>query len=713
MAEEAARVEKIEAKVERPESFKMSIHTGMLESLGLNMYTSIGKCLVEFVANGYDSDAETVEIEIPFSRIEDARERVRADAKRQVERGQRDKFTALNEPLPEDIRVVIRDDGHGMSPEDVEKRFLVLNRNRRQDGSERTEKGRFVMGRKGLGKLAGFGAAELVTVRTKRRGDDFATSFHMNYNELRERDTLHEAEFPAEYEFGAPENESWTEIVLSRLRCDSLKYREETIRGALEQNFYAIEDDDFRILMNGEEVEKPDVAYEFEWPSDDECTSGFAERNVEYGDGLSFPIRYRVMFRRREGDGNGDGGGEGGHLPASLRGARIYCNKRLAMGPSLLKLHSGMHNFHSQSYMECVVHADELDRHSVDHINTNRTELKSDSDAVDALYVTVTELMRLALRDHAKHREKKTDEQIERSEVAKAVMAAAGHLSQPVQKSTRRLLNMLARDEGIESEFFKQAAPLIVGTMNSGEVLLRLSEMGMDPKSMPVLAHELAELRRIECRDALKLYRARRHAIEALRLLYERAMREKGKGFESELHDLLKENPWLIDPQLAHVLTSDKPMGEVAKALDLELGIDTALPEEYEPETDRKRPDLVFVVTNIPASEVRVVELKSPGIELEYDHLTQLKEYMAKVRRKLKPDHPNIKVTGYLVGCLPKADTSATGKITLLDEIEKSGPSADWRVLSIVQLIEQARNIHGKTLQALENDEERLNEDLS
>src|SRR3546814_11042205 len=75
-----------------------------------------------------------------------------------------------------DIAITITDNGHGMSPDDVEKKFLPINRKRRLDanGTEsnvRSESGlRHVMGRKGLGKLAGFGAATKVVIRTKQIG---------------------------------------------------------------------------------------------------------------------------------------------------------------------------------------------------------------------------------------------------------------------------------------------------------------------------------------------------------------------------------------------------------------------------------------------------------------------------------------------------------------------------------------------------------------
>ncbi|MGB3461470.1 MAG: ATP-binding protein [Rhodanobacter lindaniclasticus] len=155
---------------ERISEFRLDIASGMLESLGLNMYTSIGKSLSEFVANAFDADATKVEISIPFEDIDIERERLRAAAKGEVEAGTREKFTVLVDPLPDHIQISIVDDGHGMLPLEIKNKLLVVSRNRRK-GSARSESGtRFVMGRKGLGKLAGFGTAEKITIRSKRIG---------------------------------------------------------------------------------------------------------------------------------------------------------------------------------------------------------------------------------------------------------------------------------------------------------------------------------------------------------------------------------------------------------------------------------------------------------------------------------------------------------------------------------------------------------------
>lgn len=166
----------------QPSEFMMQIQGGMLDALGINMYSTLAKSMVEFVANAYDSEASHVNIAIPFEAIVDARAKVRETAKQAVAAGKIEPFTVLLMPLPDHLEIIISDDGHGMDPDDVSHKFLPVNRKRRldADGKEKnfmSEAGRRkVMGRKGLGKLAGFGVAEKVTIKTKREEDSFLDS---------------------------------------------------------------------------------------------------------------------------------------------------------------------------------------------------------------------------------------------------------------------------------------------------------------------------------------------------------------------------------------------------------------------------------------------------------------------------------------------------------------------------------------------------------
>lgn len=686
---------------DRPNQFKMIIQGGMLEALGINMYSTLGKCLVEFIANAYDADSSKVEITIPFDAINDAREKVREIAKLEVKENKREPFSLLTLPLPENIEVIIKDYGHGMSPSDIEAKFLPVNRNRRKDDTTHAETKfhseggkRKVMGRKGLGKLAGFGTAEVVVVKTKRSGLNYATEIRLDYAELKKKEDLSAALIDAHYIEDLPNDDKWTEIRLARLKCDAVKYGQETLISTLTDNFFGIDPLDFGILLNGTRISQPTVEYEYFYPPGLE---DLAEDYIEIEDFGRIDFKHRVMFRKR-----------GDHLPASKRGARVYCLNRLAAGPSLFTLPTGMHGFHNISYMECVIKADKFDQLGIDLINTNRTQLKEDNEAVSKLIDKIVQIMKAAVASHAKFRDEQAEKDMEKTETGKTLIKIVDRMPAKTRNSARALLKRMSAEYGAESGEFLELAPLVIDTMNAGEVLIRLIELGTDPETIPQVADALRELADIEKSDALKLYRGRRDGISALMLLINRGKELWGKkGIENELHELLKKAPWLIRSEFGRYSTSNNDLESVYARIAKELEIDTfALPEdEKKKEEDKKRPDLIFVMGHgYSPDEVIVVELKSPSIPLSMVHLTQLKLYMSRIEDWcLSNLHRKISVKGFLVG-QRALNSKAEGPYQLQKEEENAGPNTLWGVLSLEQLVEAALKRHLEEIETLENE---------
>lgn len=683
--------------IDRPTSFPLRIQGGMLEALGINMYATIGKCLVEFVANAHDGEARHVSIRIPVDEIDAARQTARSMAKREVEENQRDPFTVLLDPLPDTIAIVIEDDGHGMSPRDVETKFLPINRKRRldDDGNETrlmSESGaRRVMGRKGLGKLAGFGAANKVVIRTKRAGQDYATIFTLDDTLIRHAEDIGTVEVPAEYDEGLPVNDHGTRITLSSLKSDAVRFSTGVIADAIREAFYGIEPEELSMSINGSAITPDRPTYEFIYPKGTTVDApATAEIDVE---GLTkLPIEYMVGFLPR-----------GQNLPVSKRGARIYCNGRLAAGPTMFNLPTGMHNFHSQSYMQAIVRADVLDEHGIDLVNTNRTQLREDNEIVGKLITFIEGEMKKALTAHANWREEKVDSDIEASATARMIMRMADTLAGPAKEAARSLLKSLVAQHGPDSKEFRELAPLVVQSMNAGEVLIRLSDLGHDPQSIQQVALQLIDLAEIEKSDALKVYRGRRSAINALLTLVRRGEEElwKRKGIENQLHALLRDDPWLIKPEYSRYLKSDERMSTVLAALATSLGVEGATRVE-----DPKRPDLVFLLADSAMPHlITVVELKSPSLPLNNSHLTQLKGYMAKIERYCQTElQRSVTVHGHLIGAMPDAETQNEDELLLLSEMKKSGPEASWVVIGVRALLERAQQAHASVIQALEQD---------
>src|SRR3990167_963956 len=139
-----------------PEPLKFFVAPHIVQDLGLNLYTSLPRVLVEFVANAYDADSKTANIVFDVEQVQREREILKKQWELEKTVASVKAIIPLDErTLPSDVRITIEDNGHGMSRQDLQDKFLIAGRRRRQ--AEKTVKSssghRFLMGRKGLGKL--------------------------------------------------------------------------------------------------------------------------------------------------------------------------------------------------------------------------------------------------------------------------------------------------------------------------------------------------------------------------------------------------------------------------------------------------------------------------------------------------------------------------------------------------------------------------------
>lgn len=133
------------------QKLKMSFDPHTIEHLGIKMYSVLPNAIAELIANAYDADATEVHIRI-------------IDTKG-------------------DKRIIVSDNGTGMTFNEINENFLRIGRKRREsDNGISIIKNRKVTGRKGLGKLAFFGIGDIIRIKTYKKGE--ATSFILCWNEL-------------------------------------------------------------------------------------------------------------------------------------------------------------------------------------------------------------------------------------------------------------------------------------------------------------------------------------------------------------------------------------------------------------------------------------------------------------------------------------------------------------------------------------------------
>ncbi len=134
-----------------PAKYVMRISRMTVDKLGVKLYDRVSAVLAELVSNCYDADGQTVTITAPMDEFLAAK-----SAGQLKDKG----FT-----------ITVEDDGIGMTPDEVNRFYLRVGAERRNEsargrGDVSPKFKRKVMGRKGVGKLAPFGICQKMEVIT-------------------------------------------------------------------------------------------------------------------------------------------------------------------------------------------------------------------------------------------------------------------------------------------------------------------------------------------------------------------------------------------------------------------------------------------------------------------------------------------------------------------------------------------------------------------
>lgn len=120
----------------------------IVKHLGVQMYAGRPvPAIAELISNAWDADATDVAVRLPLDEAWDSSD--------------------------QDQAIEVSDNGNGMTWDMVRDAYLDVGRDRREvDHTDKSPGGRLLQGRKGVGKLAGFGIADIVEVQTVHKAVD-------------------------------------------------------------------------------------------------------------------------------------------------------------------------------------------------------------------------------------------------------------------------------------------------------------------------------------------------------------------------------------------------------------------------------------------------------------------------------------------------------------------------------------------------------------
>ena len=322
---------------------RLTFHGKILDQLGFQIYQSPVASLAELVANAWDADATNVDIRLP-------------------------------DALGEGSTIVVEDNGHGMTFDECQAEYMNVGHDRRAGkNGARTRSGRLAMGRKGIGKFAGFGIAKRIRVETTSAATGEETDFEMDIDDLRSTEYLAEGGIiravtrppGAGGHGGHGTRITLSGLIMARNISQSRFPRSMTSRFLAHRAATG-----FAITVNGTPIPASlDFgSVEFAFPRDytqDKRPEGLridGEWAVEsLDDGRT--VRWMIGFAKNP-INDGD-----------LQGISVFGNGKLAQKPFFFNLAGAIPGQHGQSYMFGQVVADYVDQMDVDVISAERQRI--------------------------------------------------------------------------------------------------------------------------------------------------------------------------------------------------------------------------------------------------------------------------------------------------------------------------------------------------
>jgi len=624
----------------RPPRLKMRIDIRVLEHLGLKMYTSLPAVIAEYVANCWDAGATLVDITIPDG------------------------------PIDENYTITIDDNGEGMTIEEVNQKFLVVGRRRREE--EGTDiimvnhKPRRVIGRKGIGKLAGFGVAGKVEIRTRKNGEFI--EFSMDYDEMqqklaeedkREIKTTYE---PKVLDWGSTIEANGTTVRLTRLkrrRAVSLS----RVRRNLARHFSVL-GEDFVVRVNGEPLTPAERALK------EQCEYVWTIKEV-IDESLGLSVKGWIGTMK-------------GTVPPDIeRGIVVMARGKLVQTPTTFDVGGrGITGQHALSYMVGEIHADFLDEEE-DLIATGRRSVIWEKEPAATLRRWLNEKIREVCRSWAQKRREKKMRVIREMPIYKERIEA---LPKREKKIIDNFLSKMAEREDVDEGTVIKIADFLASSVEYTyflDLMEAIDEAGVTrPEKLIEFFNEWEVLDAIEM---IRIVEGRLKAISKFQELIRIRAREV-----PTLHDFLVDNPWLLDPRWDY--------------LHDEVSYRRILLEEFPeaedvPEENRRIDFLCLGYGNV----LNVIELKRPESTIGKRELRQLEDYVLRVKALIgsDPECSYQTVVGYIIG----GRISRNIEVRMM--VERFRQNSMY-VRTYEDLQRVIWNVHGQFIEVLERKAKRI-----
>ncbi|MDE2102113.1 MAG: ATP-binding protein [Patescibacteria group bacterium] len=567
----------------------LSFHGRIIDSLGIQMYQSPVAAVAELIANAWDADATWVDVTLPADNSSSA-------------------------------ELVVKDNGAGMTFAECQDRYLNVGRNRRLADGERTPGGRPLLGRKGIGKFAGFGIARIVEIETVSAASGERTVFALDLQKLRSDEFVSDSRKEIDLLVAEDADETRKGVCGTTIRLRSLVYGRRPdaasfVHSMARRFVLAQQAAKFRVQINGldlpEEADPIGNKTEFVFPAAYDAgeapaglqltADGWGRETVADGEVIDWQIKFTEKPIGEE----------------ELRGVAVYCGVKLAQAPFFFLLSGGLAGQHGQQYMTGRVRADYLDRMDADIITTERQRINWEEDTASRLLDWGQGRLKqlLALWQHRRAEAKMRIVEARLANFSRRI----DRLKPSEAKIVKRALLRIASIAAIDQPQFEDLAGAVLTAWEGGrlrDIIEQVSRIEtMDANILVSVLSEHQVLTALHVAEAVKL---KLEVVDGLR------RRIAARELENAVRDYIAANPWLISPQWETFQVERRIANLVQDALQ-SSGINTDIDWNG-------RVDLVLS----SGAQLLVLEFMRPGLTVDRNHIDRFQRYIDILRARVR-----------------------------------------------------------------------------
>ncbi|MCI9234086.1 MAG: hypothetical protein HFH08_05810 [Bacilli bacterium] len=627
---------------------KLKFDIGIIELLGDQLYTQLPAVLSEYISNSYDADATEVTIIVDV--VDDGR--MKTD-------------------------ITIKDNGIGIADEDDDKilginnKYLKVGRKRRRVDNSSLSKiyNRKLQGKKGIGKLAGFGITKKIEISTV--SDNILNTFILDYDDMHEVGADEEY-FPEHTNINEPTDiYQGTSIKL----CEIFRKNEidlsSLVIGLVKRN--KIFDDNFKVILiknvNGlEEVDKIIIDNEmylnsikevnqnqFEWSIPEKLEELNMDQNI-----INYFKDNRII---------GKVWTSTTPLKKDNQGIILYANGKLCQDNSTFNERAN-DNFYQ--YMYGYLEVDFIDADiEIDNISTARDSLVWENPVSQELKNMIDEVIKKIQIDWRNLR--KNDK---KEELKKVVDMDIDKWLESLPKSERitasKLVNTILEDPSIDNDKAKEYIGYVKDMYSFSTFKDLAAEIvSVEDFNVTNTLKLVKDWKFIEAKELAKVSEGRIQTIDS----FEKMIIED-KSERDVIQPFIEEFPWLLDPKLISFereVTYLKLLRENCN--DSKLG----------DESNRR----IDFLTSMSDNTLYIFELKRPNLKVKTDYVTQVYDYESFIHKV----NPNINVKTFLVTNNCEIERTAQ---SMIDSAVKTNK---FEIKTYTELLSAARSYHKEIIE--------------